>query len=417
MKKKRRMTTKQVERFMYKIILEEAIRLDSEKPESPIAFMKRSENRRMFDDMGYIFEHFKHIPEYLYKYRACNEYNFEALEKRCIWLSSASSFIDPFDCRMPFSLKGIPDKKLKKLAKWFIFSEYIYKYNQEHLEKYEMALTSYEVRRILHSNCYDDELNIYGKKVIKFIKRRYKKEEWDKVAQKVMVFDSLISRHGRGKELLDWYKEDAEIGCQETIEMNRERVFVCSLTETNNNPKMWEEYADNYTGFCIGFDFSHGIDSRILDSQNCVAVLKGILPVFYTEKRPKFDSYRFQMMHYENVIYERNDDYTRPSEMAKFIVQDLIKHPRYSNEQEWRVMLGGEASGLTWFPFFTSIYLGKDISNENKDTLLKIAEKINVSVYQQKIGIDGFEYELIKQAIPPKVDWEGKVCYFNKYWM
>ena len=101
-------------------------------------------------------------------------------------------------------------------------------------------------------------------------------------------------------------------------------------------------------------------------------------------------------------------------DMAKLTVQDLTKNSKYSNEQEWRIILFGEKSGPNWFPFSTEIYMGKDISEDNKSKLLEIAEKNNLSVYQQKVELNGFEYELIKKAKPPQVNRSATIYFCRR---
>ena len=75
---------KKTRRYLRNSILEQIIRIESETPDSPWAFMKKSEKRKQMDDVGAILNHFKEIPQNLYKYRVCNEYNFSALEKMSV---------------------------------------------------------------------------------------------------------------------------------------------------------------------------------------------------------------------------------------------------------------------------------------------------------------------------------------------
>ena len=400
---------KKTRRYLRNSILEQIIRIESETPDSPWAFMKKSEKRKQMDDVGAILNHFKEIPQNLYKYRVCNEYNFSALEKTSVWLSSADDFLDPYDCRLPFTISELPDKKINKLMKWFLFSEYIYGYEKENLSKYEYAFTPQEVRKIMFSKCYNDELFYDSIKIKKFIKANYDSTEHKKIAVKFSYFDKIISRYGRGEKLREWFRKDCEEGCKETIGMHRADHFVCCLTETNDNPKMWEEYADKYQGFCIAFDFSKGVRSDLLEHPSCIAALQSISPVFYVEKRPRFDSYKYQLKQYKETFYERKKDYWDSDFAAELMMQNLIKSKFYENEQEWRIVVGGEEPGLLWFPFVSAIYLGKNISIENKNKLLKIAEKININVYQQEIATEGFVYRIIQKATPKETIWSGTV--------
>lgn len=408
------MTIKQVKCYLREIILEEVIKRNS----APSSYLKgdsqKSETQGIFQDLNCILKHFKEIPRQLFKYRECNENNFNALENQEVWLSSAENFVDPYDCRLPFSIKELPNKKINKLMKWFVFTDYIVGYNRENLKKYN-AVTPQEARKIMFSRCYNDELYPRGREIVKFIKKNYSREEHDDMAQKFLVFDQCISRRGRGARLREWFRNDAEIGCQETIELHRKNEYACSLTETNDNPKMWEEYADGYKGYCICFDFSKGIRKDLLNSSGHVAALKAIFPIFYRKKRPKFDSFKFLIKQYQQDFYEEEGEFWEPATSEILSLQMLFKHPMYSNEKEWRILVGGEVPGLFWFPFFSSLYLGKDISNENKERLLEIAKKLNLSVYQQKVNVDGFTYELIQDKKVEEVLWEWGIYIGHKY--
>lgn len=389
---------KKTKKYIMYFLCKSTILRVSEEPDSVFSFMRQSEQRKKLGHAIQILRNLSTVPQFLYKYRSCNENNFKALEKNSVWVSSAEQFVDPYDCRIPFSIKDLPTKKINKLMKWFVFAEFIYGYKKENLSRFEDALTPSEVRKIFFSKCYDDELHIDGKQTQKFIKKNYPKEQWDTTANKIVIFDQAISRRGRGQKLRDWFKEDCGLGCLSVIDSNRKAKYICSLTETYNNPKMWEEYADNYTGFCIGYDFSQSITTDLLDDMNAVYALTGLLPVFYKNRRPKFDSYKFQLLEYKDTFYEVEDEYWSPSVEKKLYLQMLIKDTRYSNEQEWRIVIGGEESGLIWFPFATAIYMGKNISEENKAKLMEIATENNLTVYQQRIGVDKFQYDVVCPA-------------------
>ena len=402
------MTIRQVEKYIRNSFTREIIKMD-----------KKSNSDHTLDDdltdnLEEVMTHFKHIPKALYRYRPCREYEFKTLENREIWLSSAEQFLDPYDCRMPMTVRNLSNKKIKKLAVLFAFSKYVYGYNEQQLERYEMALTPDEVRKFYYFNCYDDEMNLVNKKINKFLKKYYVKNEHEKIKQKILLLDKCITEGNRGEEFYKWYKNDEENACKDRINKNRHERMVCCLTESNNNPKMWEEYAENYSGFCVKYDFSKMIIYNWINNKENATVAKSIFPVFYRDKKPKYNIYSKLMQEYKDVLHEYKGEYISPMDMAKLTVQDLTKNSKYSNEQEWRIILFGEKSGPNWFPFSTEIYMGKDISEDNKSKLLGIAEKNNLSVYQQKVELNGFEYELIKKAKPPQVNRSATIYFCRR---
>ena len=176
---------------------------------------------------------------------------------------------------------------------------------------------------------------------------------------------------------------------------------------------MWEEYAQDYTGFCIGYDFSKGIKGELIHSRGCISALKSILPIFYTDQRPKFDSYNFQLSCYKDDFYDdgEKEEFWDYHTSLQLTLQDLVKKHEYSAEQEWRIILNGEKPGLISFPFASAIYLGQNISSDNKDKLMKIAQKNNLSVYQQKVGNEDFVYECIRSVTSQDTLWENNLYY------
>ena len=101
-------TYRQAKRYLNRIIIKTAIRRESDKDDSPIAFLRRTPFQKKEEDLSLLLDHLKEIPSKLYKYRTCNEDNFKVLENNELWLSSAENFCDPFVCRISFSIKNFP---------------------------------------------------------------------------------------------------------------------------------------------------------------------------------------------------------------------------------------------------------------------------------------------------------------------
>ena len=338
----------------------------------------------------------KSIPNHLYKYRSCNENNFSALEKKSIWLSSAQEFRDPYDCKLALTVKSLSDNRINKLAKWFLFSEYIYGYKKENLSNNKYAFTPEEVRNLMFSKCYTDELYLNSNEIKKYINKNYSSVDPHKIETKFCCFDKVVSRYGRGEKLREWFRMDSEKGLIDSINKHRKEYCICSLTETNDNAKMWEEYADEYRGFCIDYDFSFGVTKDLINHKDCLLALQFLLPVFYSKRRALIDAYNHLMKQYQEVFFETEKDYWDPKYGSELMMQNLIKSQYYETEQEWRVVLIGDESGLIYFPFATAVYLGKDIKVEDKQRLLDIAKKININVYQQVAEINGYKYVKIQ---------------------
>lgn len=130
------------------------------------------------------------IPETLYKYRDwSNKFHKDILLKREVFYSSPDSFEDKYDCKIPIRYDLLRHEDL--LNHFFKSSQNV-----------NPHLTSDE-----HMDLAIEEANLYDYKYF---------------------------------EANDLKKLNSQIG-------------VLSLTANPENIKMWEKYANNNTGFCVGF--------------------------------------------------------------------------------------------------------------------------------------------------------------------
>lgn len=155
---------------------------------------------------------------------------------------------------------------------------------------------------------------------------------------------------------------------------NMRKIFrACCLCTSFKNKLMWSHYSSSHTGFCIEYDFS-GNDKAALNNLP--------FPIYYSNKRPTVP--------WENTI----NCSTQDSENAalKLMVGMLTKGDTWEYENEWRILIGGQEKTKIQMPKITCIYLGAYISPKNRNKILKIAKKKQISVKQMKI--DRGTYEL-----------------------
>ena len=139
------------------------------------------------------------------------------------------------------------------------------------------------------------------------------------------------------------------------------------------NPKqrlMWSHYSNGHSGFCVEYDVRGLVDSEC-----------AIFPVVYSTKRPliPFDAVR-------NPSAE-----SRMTATINMISALLTKDECWSYENEWRVIIPASISPDIKIPI-TAVYLGANISHDNKSSIIEIAEKLRIPVKQMKT--DRGEYEL-----------------------
>ena len=343
--------------------------------------------------MFFVLNHFKDIPnQRLYKYRACNQNNFAALEKNSIYLARASEFKDVFDSKLFYNFEGLSQKQKYKLAQTLRLGEYSKAYLENHWDKIEGMFHPSIVKSFLE-NCYDKKFYLKEKELAKFIQKTFPDNQ-EEIYSDFLRLDELFARDGRGEKLFKWIVEKEK---KDSIWISKEQqkeTFVCSLTEDGSNASMWENYADNYSGFCIEYSFdkvgAHHIKSNLL--RGCLFQL---CPMIYTDKIHFMSGYDFMMDQNRRMYQEscgQQEKRFDSFDYYRIFTLLLTKKKDYEWEKEWRIVLHNLDKQIVYFPFATGIYLGKNIKAKNKDRLLEIAEKRNLNVYQQEMKTDGSDY-------------------------
>lgn len=137
------------------------------------------------------------FPDIIYKYRKLNDhYHLSILKSKEIYFAPPSSFPDPLDCKAEVDYAGLDSREKYLWVKNIMWKKYP-------LETYPwIVLMSREKLKESH------------------------------------LHDSKWLRNEQAK----WFDRfDAETG-------------VFSATAEHLNEKMWKEYADNHSGFCVGFN-------------------------------------------------------------------------------------------------------------------------------------------------------------------
>ncbi|MFN0290023.1 DUF2971 domain-containing protein [Pedobacter helvus] len=138
------------------------------------------------------------FPETLYKYRYFSkENNISIITKREVYFSKPSGFEDPFDCKVPTRWDLLTDEDILNY------------YYEDSLRELNSTATIEERMEFAIHNANNNALR--DKEFI------------------------------NAKQAEDFAKYD-------------ERIGVLSLTPYNNLYELWEKYAENHTGFCVGFE-------------------------------------------------------------------------------------------------------------------------------------------------------------------
>ena len=145
----------------------------------------------------------------------------------------------------------------------------------------------------------------------------------------------------------------------------------CLATSYKNN-LMWSHYANSHSGFCLEFDFS-GTDSYTMEQLP--------LPIVYSNKRPLI-SWKPMIDNTPENVLDGN---------RQIIKGLLTKDSAWEYENEWRILIKGDANPFLKMPPVSCIYLGACMCNHNIGKMIKIAGEKGIPVKHMEIDRGAFE--------------------------
>ena len=140
------------------------------------------------------------------------------------------------------------------------------------------------------------------------------------------------------------------------------KTRILCVTEENDNPVMWNSYADQYRGVVL--------ELECLDLYDSILLLA--TPVQYTDETPVIGSLQYWIAH---ATGQSPFDYE-----ATFAELGVTKHKKWEYEREWRVISyekrgEGSYSDYGMHPrAFSKVFLGKDIPDEDTKSLLRLID-------------------------------------------
>ena len=353
-------------------------------------FLLKNRERLKTDEKmvrGLLEDHLLYVPQKLYKYRTCNRNNFSALKNEQIYMPSAIDFKDPFDYTFNFDTK-------KQGAK---FKEFFY----DNLDKIIFAtikdilpqinakkFTQSYIKNILDNYFLKDGTCLNKKFEEEVVSKGTVEERGAYKIIKGYVTNFLQENSPNMESLAEKIVESIE----EMSDSPRQNYLVYCLTEDKSSGPMWENYANNYQGFCVEYDFSDWKSKSFVDIKNLIF----LLPVIYSKKKPSFNVDEFFELAVKKHFFK--EDIGRNIELDRELNKQLLRKQKdYDYEKEWRFSIKNEGCNLQPFPFVSAIYMGKDISQQNIKHLKVVAKKLKIDLYQQKLSTmkNRFRYEKV----------------------
>lgn len=287
------------------------------------------------------------LPTKLYKYREVNNYSLDNLENSTIWIDTPNSYDDKNDCKI--------------FADFTQPIELLSKENFSDLIGPQVDITQNEISQCLNSK---DPIKSYALLIL----QKSTDISSDIKNRILLVFDSLLNKA----------KKEITTSFDKSI---RHNLKVCSFCESYNSTKMWNKYAHNNQGFCMEYDLSKLPKNDIRK--------KLLWPVLY--KKSSHDLTPLFL----NFIKHREN-----ANNLMILLSLLTKNKfRYDFEQEWRliIQLENKSFKLQNYPFscLSAVYLGTEISIENKNRLIEISKNKNIPVYNMTWNAGKLEHQII----------------------
>ena len=324
-------------------------------------------------------EHLKHLPKKtLYRYRRCNNDEFDTLKNNSIWLADPHNFPDMFDATLP-----TPDMSHIDLVYTFFFA----------IEAGCKAIlaTAEEGEQIPNK---EDYLSVMYETLETYM--NYTQEEIDKNLVDLLGEAEFIQMRKQKLPEIDFSPQIKQVKKYlDSLSISpRDSLAIASFTTSYDNRNMWENYSEKYTGFCVEYNFSNILSP--LNIKGAWDILH-LLPVKYYKKRPTFDFDDIIHSFVQSHMHISEIDIDADNFLSQYYRSITSKFYDYRAEHEWRLIMERDHIGKYPFPYVKQIYIGKDMSDKNMQTLLDIAKELCVPVRIQSISSDKntFEYPLL----------------------
>jgi len=311
------------------------------------------------------------LPRRLFRYRECNEYSIDAFRKNLIFFNTPNNFNDPHDCLVYFNEKLI----------------------QEHLE-FVKALPLADII----SNAYKTRT------LPPFFDEAFPKEMIEGIFnQPQEYFEKTINE---ASDILANYMSFVETEIREarnTVLLHfRTNPKIACFSQSIREPLMWSYYANSHKGFALEYDFVEFVPKCDNCNNKCMNYATyELYPVVYTNKR--YDATEFAMALVSGRIFQtlgvdpKHSKFSSIPDKLALQKANTYKATCWRHEKEWRMQLhclnkDNQQKWLYCKP--KAIYFGCQISDVNRDILLRYAKDNDIKPYQMDEQLSKPEYKM-----------------------
>ena len=295
------------------------------------------------------------VPQFLYKYRPFDKYAMDMLENEYVYLCPAKDLDDPSECTVDFSLQDVVNFQTNQLT--FKGVEMLLAF----VKPYTSDSAFQQARDVVYQSLTPDGVG-QGPNLLEAYLQ----------LQNVVPDVALVPLINQLRNIPEKINDPEMRYKFETLFLlardAREKMGVCSLSELKNSNEMWNCYAAKSTGYCVEYDMSNYENLPLL------------YPVVYQDNRDNNIVTNILGSFIGEMIFGISNGQIN-ADRSHFMRLFLTKDLKWKYQKEWRLL--GDADQRLQAPTVHSVYLGKNISEQNKRQLTDYCNAHNILIKEQ----------------------------------
>ena len=312
-------------------------------------------NKFLKDSVGFVYSG----PAFLYKYRSFDQFTYDMLENKYLYLCPADKLDDETECIATISADNIVDLNTNSLKRVGLeqiirmIKSYTCEENYERI-RYLIYRTSMRDGRIRNDFLLDIMPEL---------------QELAPGIDLAPIFNAIVNIPDQLE------KPEIKKGFIDAIVtiLQREKIGICSLSEECNIEDLWERYGGHHTGYCVEYDMSD------------FSIKEPLFPVIYEYERQTnvilalVNNFVSQLVAYFSNGQIKVD-------LSQYLRLYISKYMKWEEQKEWRIV--GLACEKPKAPKISKIIIGNAVSDENKTKMIQFCEnnKIEYTVESEHMN-------------------------------
>lgn len=284
-------------------------------------------------------------PTFLYKYRSFDQFTYDMLENKYLYLCPADKLDDETECIATIDANSIVDmntNSLKRVALEQII-QMIRPYTSE--ENYE------QIRYLIYRTSMRDG-RVRNDFLLDIMPEL---QELSPRVNLAPIFNVLVNIPD---QLEKTETKQAFINAIVTI-LQREKIGICSLSEKSDIEDLWNRYGGRHSGYCVEYDMSD------------YAIEEPLLPVIYEYER-QTNVILALVNNYISQLVAYFSDGQIKVDLSQYLRLYVSKYMKWEEQTEWRIV--GLANGKPSSPKVSKIIIGSAAREEDKTKMIRFCK-------------------------------------------